>query len=146
MAQFPMGPSQREPSLTQQLEAFSLPVGPITESDIPNIETVIEQVLNKISENKKSTGKNKADVQPIISGILVFKDWLMKQGCVNEVSVSYVEDSGEYSESIFISYPGQVPINIFFNTEAEKTEEYRLLAFVSTTDVLKFASIIKNSN
>ncbi|MDB9823367.1 hypothetical protein OAC89_06695 [Deltaproteobacteria bacterium] len=144
-AQAPMGPSQGGISLIQELAAFSLPEGPITDNDIPQIKTVIQQVLDKISENKKSTGKNKADVQPMISGIVVFKDWLSQQACVNEVSIPYVQDSGESIDNIFLSYPGQVFVNLIFNTGAESTERYRLLVFVSAADALKFGSIIQDN-
>lgn len=142
---YKMEQPQREDPLIQELGTFLLPAGPITDSDLLQIETIIQEVLNKISENKKSTGQNKTDISPIISGIIVFKDWLSQQSCVDEVSIPYVQNSGEYSKSIFISYPGQVFANIIFNTGSEDTERYRLLIFVSAADGLKFASIIKDN-
>ena len=55
-------PQQRQPqrgfSLSQGLEAYSLPTGTITENDMPKIKTIIQQVLGKISESMKSAGNS----------------------------------------------------------------------------------------
>jgi hypothetical protein len=138
---------QRGPSLSKELEAYSLPVGAITENDIPRIKNVIEQVLNKISESMKSAGQagNRSDYRPIKSGILIFQDWLNQQECINQASASYdVEATDEYSEHIFMTYPGQLPFDIFFDMEGEVKKQYRLLIFVSTIDLFDFASLIEN--
>ena len=142
-----MAQPQSQDNLLQELQAFSLPAGTITKSDIPPIKTVIQQVLKKISENKKSAGQTRenSEVKPFVSGILIFQDWLKEQGCVDEVSIPYVQPSGEYLSVVFKSYPGEVPINIFFNTGTEQTEQYRLLVYVSPTDIIKFASLIENN-
>jgi hypothetical protein len=137
-------------SLTQELlDRYSLPAGTITEDDIPRIKTVIEQVLNKISESLKSAGQagNKSDVRPIMSGILIFQDWLTKQGCVEQASNWYVEGTDKYHDHIFLNYPGQVPFDILFDMGADiekKDSLYRLLIFVTTVDLLRFASLIEN--
>ena len=155
MAQPQMGqPRMAQPlntaSLTQKLlETYSLPDAPIMENDIPQIKKVIEQVLNKISESLKSAGQagNKADVRPIMSGILIFQDWLTQQGCVKQASNWYVEGVDKYHDHIFLNYPGQVPFDIVFdmgeNIE-DKDSLYRLMIFVTTVDLLRFASLIEN--
>ena len=138
---------QREPSLIQELEAYSLPVGPITENDMPRIKTVLKQVLNKMSESMKSSGQagNRSELQPIKSGILIFQDWLNRQECINQAYASYdVEATDEYSEHIFMTYPGQLPFDIVFNMGGEMKKQYRLLIFVSTVDLFDFASLIEN--
>ena len=155
MAQPQMGqPRMAQPLntalLTQELlERYSLPAGPIREDDIPRIKTVIEQVLNEISESIKAAGQagDKPDVRPIMSGILIFQDWLTKQGCVEQASNWYVESTDKYHDHIFLNYPGQVPFDILFNMGAdieEKDSLYRLLIFVTTVDLLRFASLIEN--
>ena len=146
-AQPQWGQPQMGPSLSQELEAHSLPVGPITENDIPRIDTIIKQVLNKISESMKSAGQagNTSDYQPIKSGILVFQDWLNQQECVSQASAMYdVEATDKYSEHIFMTYPGQLPFDIIFNMGGDIKKQYRLLIFVSTVDLFDFASLVEN--
>jgi len=141
-----MGQPQRAASPGQGLEAYSLPAGPITENDIPRIKTVIQQVLNKISEPLKSSGK-RSDYQTIKSGILSFQEWLNRQGCVSRASTTYdVEATGKYSENIFMTYPGQLPFDIIFKMGGDMKKQYRLLLFVSTVDLLDFASLVENKS
>ena len=140
-----MGQSQR--AQTQQVDpllGFSLPAGPITDNDIPQIKTVIQQVINKIDESIKSQKRSASDIQPVMSGIINLRDWLSKQKCVQQVSVPLVEAADKYNDVILLSYPGQVPINIVFNMGEKKTAEYRMLVYISTADLLKFASFIEN--
>lgn len=150
IAQPQMAQPRSTASLTQELlETYTLPAGPITEDDIPQIKTVIEQVLNKISESIKAAGQAeyKADVRPVMSGILIFQDWLTMQGCVKQTSNWYVKAIDEYDDEIFIPCPGEVPVDILFNMEEGiETEDslYRLLIFVNTVDLLRFASFNKN--
>jgi hypothetical protein len=138
------------PFFTQELlKAYSLPAAPITENDIPRIKTVIQEVLKEINESIKSAdiAKNRADVNPIILGICVFQDWLAGQGCVDQVSNWYVKAIDKYDEEIFRFYPGEVPFDIVFDMgEDVKTKDslYRLMIFVTTVDLLRFASIIEN--
>lgn len=125
-----------------------MPGEPIADGDVPRIETVIKEVLNKINENEMPTKQNNADIQPMMSGMVVFKDWLTQQECVDEVIIPYVrdfEEIGEFTESVFDSYPGEIVSNIMFRTGEESTERYRLIIYISAADGLKFASIIKNN-
>jgi hypothetical protein len=141
-----MGQPQGGPSQVRGLETFSLPVGPITENDMPRIKTVIQQVLNKISESKKSAGK-RSDYQTIKSVILTFQDWLKRQGCVSQASTTYdLEATDKYSENIFVPYPGQLPFDIVFNMGAGVKKQHRLLIFVSPVDLLDFASLVENKS
>jgi hypothetical protein len=137
-------------ALAQELlETYALPAETVTERDMTRIETVIQQVLQNISESIKASGqaKSKSDVSPIMSGILIFQDWLTRQGCVAQASNWYVKGADNFSDDIFLSYPGQVPIDILFNMRRdieEKDRLYRLLIFVNTTDLLRFASLVQN--
>ncbi|MDB9823343.1 hypothetical protein OAC89_06575 [Deltaproteobacteria bacterium] len=141
---------QWTPFLTQGLlDAYSLPAGPITENDIPRIKTVMQEVLNEVSESIKSAelAKNKADVQPIMLGVLIFQDWLRGQGCVKQVSNWYVETIDKYSDEMSRIYPGEVPFDIVFDMGEDikaKDSLYRLMIFVNNIDLLKFASLIEN--
>ena len=145
-AQSQMAQPQRRESSGQGLEAYSLPAGTITENDIPRIKNVIEQVLDKISESKKSAGK-RSDYQTIKSGILTFQDWLMRQGCVSEASTTYdLEATDKYSENIFMTYPGQLPFDIVFKMGGDMRKQHRLLIFVSTIDLLDFGSLVENKS
>ena len=138
------------PFFTQELlEAYSLPAAPITENDIPGIQNVIQEVLREINESIKSAdlAKNKADVQPIILGICIFQDWLRGQECVDKVSNWYVEAIDKYDEEMFRFYPGEAPFDIVFDMgEDVKAQDslYRIMIFVTTVDLLRFASIIEN--
>lgn len=138
-------------SLTRGLqEAYpSLPAGPVTKRDMPLIKAVIQQVLDMISASIKDSAQveNKADVRPIMSATLIFQDWLTGQGCVRQASNWYVKATGNYSDDIFISYPGQIPFDILFNMGEDEGHEdslYRLMIFVNTVDLLRFASIAEN--
>jgi hypothetical protein len=139
-----MGQPQRGTSPTQGLEAYSLPTGTITENDIPKIKTVIEQILGKISESKKSAGK-RADYQTIRSGILTFQEWLKQQGCISQASTTYnIEATDKYSDHIFFTYPGQLPFDITFKMEGDMKKPYRLLIFITPADLFNFGSLVEN--
>ncbi len=141
-----MGQPQRGTSPTQGLEAYSLPTGTITENDIPKIKTVIEQILGKISESKKSAGK-RADNQAIRSGIITFQEWLKRQGCISQVSTNYdIETTDKYSDNIFFTYPGQLPFDIVFNMAGDIKKPYRLLIFITRADLLNLASLVENTS
>jgi hypothetical protein len=141
-----MGQPQRGLSAIQGLEAFSLPVGPITENDMPRIKTVIQEVLKKISESKKSAGK-RADYQTVKSVIVTFQEWLRQQGCVSQASTTYdLENTDKYSENIFVPYPGQLPFDIVFNMGGETKKQHRLMIFVSAIDLLDFGSLVENKS
>ena len=144
---FSMGPPQRDVSLSS-LKAFSLPPGPITENDIPNIKTLIQQVLGKISEPVKMSG-NRADNQTIKSNILTFQEWLKAQECVSQASPQAfydIEAPDRYSDNIFMTYPGQLPFDIVFKMEGDIEKPYRLLMFVTPVHLFEFASLVENKS
>jgi hypothetical protein len=144
MAQPQPGQPQRESSLSQSLEAFSLPSGTVTENDMPKIKKVMEQVLSKISESMKSAGK-RADYQTIKSGILTFQDWLKRQVCVSQLSTTYnIESTDKYSDSIFMTHPGQLPFDIVFNMEGGIKKPYRMMMFVDAFDLFNFGMLVEN--
>jgi hypothetical protein len=145
MAQPPMGRTQGGASI-QGLGMFSLPSGPIAESDLPRIRTIIQQALDTLSESKKSAGK-KSDYQTIKTGMLTFLDWLRQQGCLSQASTTYdLEATDKYSENIFIPSPGQLPVDIVFKMAGDAKKQHRLLIFVSTIDFLKFGSLVENKS
>lgn len=140
------GQPQRGSSLSQGLKGYSLPTGTIRQNDIPHIKTIIRQVLGKISESMKSAG-NRADYQTIKSGILTFRDWLKAQECVSQASTTYdIETTDKYSDTFFITYPGQLPFDIVFNMEGDIKKPYRMLMFVSTVDFLNLGSFVENKS
>jgi hypothetical protein len=133
-------------SSSQGLEAFSLPKGAIAESDIPQIKTIIQQALDKLSQSKKSSGK-RADNESLKSGILAFQDWLRRQGCISQASSTYnLEATDKYSDNIFITFPGQLPFDIIFKMGEGKTKQYRILLFISPADFLSFGSLVENKS
>jgi hypothetical protein len=137
---------QRGSSLSQSLEAFSLPAGTVTENDMPKIKTVMGQVLGKISDSMKSAGK-KADYQGIKAGILGFQDWLKRQGCVSQASSSYdIESTDKYADSIFMTHPGQLPFDIVFNMEGGIKKPYRMMMFVDAYDLFNFGMLVENKS
>jgi hypothetical protein len=141
-----MGQRQRGASLSQGLKAYSLPAGAIAENDMPQIKTIIQQVLGNISESMKTAGQ-RADNQTIKSGILAFQDWLKAQGCVSQASTTYdIETADRYSENIFITYPGQLPFDIVFKMDGDVQKPYRLLIFVTPADLFNFASLVENKS
>lgn len=146
MAQPQQGQPQRGDSSSQGLETCSLPAGTITEKDMPQIKTVIQQVLGRISESKKPAGK-RADNQTIRSGILAFQGWLKRQGCISQASTSYdIEATDKYSDNIFFTYPGQLPFDIVFKMEGDIKRHYRLLIFVTAVDLFNLASLVENKS
>ncbi len=137
-----VGQPQRGSSLSQGLEAFSLPSGTVTENDMPKIKTVMEQVLDKLS-GSRSAGK-RADYQTLKSGIIAFQDWLRKQGCVSQASSSYdIESTDKYSDTIFFTHPGQLPFDIVFNMEGGVKKPYRMMVFVDTFDLFNFGMLVE---
>lgn len=145
-AQPQMGQPQRGASSGPDLETYSLPAGTITEKEMPRIESVIQQVLVKISDSKKSAGK-RADNQAIRSGIITFQEWLKRQGCISQASTTYdIEATDKYSDNIFFTYPGQLPFDIVFNMAGDIKKHYRLLIFITRADLLNLASLIENTS
>lgn len=143
MGQPQMGQPRGGALSSQGIEVYSLPSGPIMENDMAKIKTVIQEVLSKISESKKSAGK-RSDYQTIKSGILTFQDWLNRQGCISKASSTYdLEAADKYSDNIFITSPGQLPFDIVFNMGGG-TKQYRMLLFVSPVDFLRFGSLVEN--
>lgn len=130
----------------QVLEAYSLPTGTVAADDMPEIKTAIQQVLGKISESVTSAG-NRADNQTIRSCILTFQDWLRGQGCVGQASTTYdIEATDKYPETIFMTFPGQLPFDIVFNMEGDVQKPYRLLLFVTSFNMFTFASLVENKS
>ncbi len=140
------GQPQRGSSLSQGLEAFSLPSGTVTENDMPKIKTVMEQLLSKISGSMKSAGK-RADYQTIKTGIITFQDWLRRQGCVSQLSTTYdIESTDKYSDTIFMTHPGQLPFDIVFNMEGGVKKPYRMMMFVDVFDLFNFGMLVENKS
>jgi hypothetical protein len=132
-------------SMIQGLGAYALPADAVSENDMAEINTRIEQVLVKISESATSSG-NRMDYETIRSGLLSFQEWLRSQGCVAGVSSSYdIEDTGLYDESIFVTHPGQMPFDIVFRMAGGAEQAYRLLLFVTAYDLFNFGSLVKNN-
>lgn len=130
----------------QGLDAYVLPAGTITADDMPRIKTVIRQVLAKISKPNTSAGK-RANDQTIQSGLLTFRDWLGGQGCIKKVSTTYPIDKPDaYADSIFLTYPGQLPFDIHFNMEGKDQTPYRLMIFVTPFDLFNFGSLVENTS
>jgi len=128
----------------QGLDTFTLPAGTIAEADIPGIKTVIGQVLGKISESETSAGK-RVDDQTIKSCLLLLQGWLRGQGCVSQVSTTYdIEATDTYPDSIFMTYPGQLPFDIVFKMEGDAQKPYRLLIFITSYNLFTFASLVEN--
>lgn len=130
----------------QGLDTYTLPAGTITEADLPEIKTIIQEVLGKISESGTSAG-NRADDQTIKSCLLTFQDWLKGQGCVHQVSTTYnIEATDTYPDSIFMTHPGQLPFDIVFNMGENVQKQYRLLIFITSFDLFTFASLVENKS
>jgi hypothetical protein len=146
MGQPPLGKPRPGGASIQGLETYTLPPGVVTDNDMPQIKTTIQQVLAKISESKISPG-NRVDRETIKSCILTFQDWLRVQGCISRASTTYdIEKSDTYSENVFITYPGQLPFDIVFKMEGDVQQPYRLLIFVTTYDLFNFGSLVANNS
>lgn len=144
MGQQQMGQPDMGSSLSQGLKAFSLPSKPITDGDISGVKTIIEQVLDKISEPVKTAGR-KSDYQIIKSNIITFQDWLKAQGCISQVSTSYdIGNTDKYPDHIFFTFPGQLPFDIIFNMGKDVKKPYRLLIFVTPAELFNFGSLVEN--
>lgn len=158
MAQPQMDPSQMGPSqmaqpmggngrTSQELASYTLPSGQIKASDMPRIQTVIEEVLKEISVSLTTSGQGNLDLDTVKSSIFSFMDWLNRQGCVNNASTTYDIDSADkYAENIFMVYPGQLPFDIVFNMKGDVNPQYRLLIFVSRVDLLSFGNLMENTS
>jgi hypothetical protein len=137
--------TQKEDQFIQELNKIILQEGVILESEIPQIKIKIQQAIVKISESIKKQNGTRQDIPPMISGVIILKNWLIQQKCIKEISIPLVADSGDYSSIIFNSFPGEVPISIIFDTKTEKAIKYRLLVYVSTKDIIQFASFVEDN-
>jgi hypothetical protein len=160
MAQPEMDPPQIGPSQTaqpgggsregsQELASYTLPSGQIQASDMPRVQSVMEEVLKKISTSRTTSGQGGSylDLDTVKSSIFSFMDWLNGQGCVNKASTTYdIESTDGYDENIFAVYPGQLPFDIIFNMKGDVNPQYRLLIFVSRVDLLSFGNLMENTS
>lgn len=160
MAQPEMDPPQMGPSQTarpgggnrggsQELASYTLPSGQIQASDMPRVQSVMEEVLKKISTSRTTSGSGSSylDLDTVKSSIFSFMDWLNRQDCVSKASTTYdIEATDKYAENIFVVYPGQLPFDIVFNMREEVNPQYRLMIFVSRVDLLSFGNLMENTS
>jgi hypothetical protein len=68
-------------------------------------------------------------------GLLQLEDWLKQQGCVDHVSFPLVGDTEAKAAEILTSFPGQVPITIWFNSKNGGYKEFHLSVFVKAVSL-----------
>ena len=133
---------QAAPDLGQKLSKYVLPSKPITDSDIAGVRTMMDAVCAEITASIKST---KVNNETIKTGVLGFRDWLKKQGCVANVSSPYnVESAEKYAAEIFAVYPGSLPFHFEFKMAGSPNKPYRLLLYITKVDGFSVASLVGN--
>jgi hypothetical protein len=141
----PMGQRQQgqaAPDFGQTLSKYVLPSKPITDSDIAGVRTMMDAVCSEITSSIKSA---KMSDETIKTGVLGFRDWLKKQGCVANVTSPYDIDSADkYAAEIFAVYPGTLPFHFEFKMAGNVTKPYRLLLFITKVDGFSVASLVEN--
>jgi hypothetical protein len=141
----PMGQRQQgqaAPDFSQKLSKYVLPSKPITDSDIAGVRTMMDAVCAEITGSIKSA---KVTDETIKTGVLGFRDWLKKQGCVANVTSPYtIESADKYAAEIFAVYPGQLPFHFEFKMAGSANKPYRLLLFITKVDGFSVASLVGN--
>jgi hypothetical protein len=133
---------QAAPDFGQKLSKYVLPSKPITDSDIAGVRTMMEAVCAEITGSIKSA---KVTDETIKTGVLGFRDWLKKQGCVANVTSPYtIESSEKYAAEIFATYPGMLPFHFEFKMAGSASKAYRVLLFVTKVDGFSIASLVDN--
>jgi len=144
--------AQADNPVRKELDELSLPSEPIAESDLPKVESVIQQALGRISGQLGYIHKTmerldgyrlKTKQQALVAGLFYFEAWLRRQACVCQVSLPLMESSGNYAVVLFTSFPGQIPIEIVFHTQGKDTKAYGLSVYVAE-DSLEFAGLSKS--
>jgi hypothetical protein len=134
--------AQAAPDFSQKLSKYVLPSKPITDSDIAGVRTMIDAVCAEITSSIKSA---KVTDETIKTGVLGFRDWLKKQGCVANVTIPYtIESADKYGAEIFAVYPGQLPFHFEFKMTGSANKPYRLLLFITKVDGFSVASLVGN--
>ncbi len=136
------GKAQAAPDFSQKLSKYVLPSKPITDSDIAGVRTMMDAVCAEITGSIKSA---KVTDETLKTGVLGFRDWLKKQGCVANVTSPYDIDSADkYAAEIFAVYPGQLPFHFEFKMAGSANKPYRLLLFITKVDGFSVASLVGN--
>jgi len=133
---------QAAPTLAEKLTKFALASGPVADKDMAGIRDMIEAVCAEISTSIKSA---KVSDETLKTGVLGFRDWLKKQGCVANVTSPYhVESADKYAAEIFAVYPGTLPFHFEFKMAGSANKPYRVLLFVTKVDGFSVASLVGN--
>jgi hypothetical protein len=133
---------QAAPDLGQTLSKYVLPSKPITDSDIAGVRTMMDAVCAEITTSIKSA---KVSDETLKTGVLAFRDWLKKQGCVANVTSPYsIESADKYAAEIFAVYPGTLPFHFEFKMAGSANKPYRVLLFITKVDGFSVASLVGN--
>jgi len=149
--------SQSKDPLIQTLDNLHLPSKPVSENDIFEIQSVIQQALQKITLHleaiQKTTAKNKKvkpefldqksknlKHQTFVTGLLYFEEWLNSQDCVYQASFTKLKTSRKTAVMILTSYPGQVPFSVKFHSFNGTIIDYRLSVYIGRAS-LGFAGL-----
>lgn len=135
--------AQATPDLGQKLSKYVLPSKPITDSDIAGVRTMMDAVCAEITTSIKSAAK--VSNETLKTGVLGFRDWLKKQGCVANVTSPYtIESADKYDAEIFAVYPGTLPFHFELKMAGSANKPYRLLLFITKVDGFSVASLVGN--
>jgi hypothetical protein len=133
---------QATPDLSQKLSKYVLPSKPITDSDIAGVRTMMDAVCAEITSSIKS---GTVTYETLKTGVLGFRDWLKKQGCVANVTSPYnIESAEKYAAEIFAVYPGSLPFHFEFKIAGSPNKPYRVLLFITKVDGFSVASLVGN--
>jgi hypothetical protein len=133
---------QAAPDFSQKLSKYVLPSRPITDIDIAGIWVMMEAVCAEITTSIKSA---KVTNETLKTGVLSFRDWLKKQGCVANVTSPYtIESADKYDAEIFAVYPGSLPFHFEFKVAGSPNKPYRLLLYITKVDGFSVASLVGN--
>lgn len=138
------GQAQAAPDLGPKLSKYVLPSKPITDSDIAGVRTMMEAVCAEITTSIKSA---KVTDETLKTGVLGFRDWLKKQGCVANVTSPYtIESADRYAAEIFAVYPGTLPFHFEFKMAGGANKPYRVLLYITKVDGFSVASLVGNKS
>jgi len=136
---------QAAPDLGQKLSKYVLPSKPITDSDIAGVRTMMDAVCGEITTSIKSAAK--VSNETLKTGVLGFRDWLKKQGCVANVTSPYhIESADKYAAEIFAVYPGSLPFHFEFKMAGSANKPYRVSLFITKVDGFSVASLVGNKS
>ncbi len=113
------------------LSPLALPPDLVRAEQWPSVEATLQAAVARLS---RASGSH-------IHRVEALRDWLLAQGCVEQVSAPIRGAGGVNAVLMLTADPALVPIQITFRTEEQRPATTRLLLAVNRNDGLSYVSL-----